>query len=58
MYTQEQVRACTMHTSVFLYKNSIADALINCEVLLPHGEANQLAKVIRHSYVTQALEGR
>lgn len=47
-----------MHTSVFLYKNSIADALINCEVLLPHGEANQLAKVIRHSYVTQALEGR
>ena len=29
--------------------NSIADVLINCEILLPHGESEQLAKVVRRS---------
>ena len=27
--------------------NSVADVLVNCEVLLPQGEATHLAKVVR-----------
>ena len=33
--------------------NSIADVLINCEILLPHGESEQLAKVVRRSLDSQ-----
>ncbi len=33
--------------------NSIADVLINCEILLPHGESQQLAKVVRRSLDSQ-----
>ena len=31
-----------------LSPNSIADTLINAEVVLPHGESDNIAKVIRH----------